>query len=219
MADLNALTDEVLSHQFSPAQYDTYVRGRLNQAEQTLAAEIDFRASFTPYTIPVAAGTSSYDLPDNFDRVYTVKITQGNDTQPVTQQDASDFSNLPVQSGTPTNYTIGNGTIDLWPNPDQEYTIILAYYGIPGTMGDTDSPTLPPAAEKVMIHWALVGCYERENDYNSAQYHLARYESEKEKLKGQAQYNSDDYSQAQQVGDDRTDILAPAPTIYPGFGP
>lgn len=216
MATLDELTEEVLSHQFSAAQYDAFIRSKLNEAEQKLCAEIDFRIGFTYTAVECVAGYALYYLPSNFVRVYNVTIEQSDGTvvalkeTPFTELDVLDRS----ATGQPERYLIsgheGDNTIRLWPAPDSAWEVQVRYYGEPGGMVDgTDTPFVPERWQDLLVRYALVKCYERENDYNSAQYHRNIYEIDKEKAKGQAQYDGQDYGQPNLVGDGRTDDLAP----------
>jgi hypothetical protein len=59
------------------------------------------------------------------------------------------------------------------------------------------------------VSYCLWHCFERENDFNAAQYHKARFDEDLLKARGEAQYDTDDYTQEKRIGDFRTDPLAP----------
>ena len=216
MPTLDDLTDEVLSHQFSAAQYDQFVRDRINEAQKKLLAEIDFRVAFASTSLAVLTGYTDYVLPSNFQRVYTAVLLNDDESNASLRQvKALEMDRLDRDTtGRPSQYSVtaqgGDAVVRIWPVPDADYTVRVRYYGLPSDMtAGTDEPLIPDEWQSLLTYYALFKCYERENDYNSAQYHKARWEEEKEKYKGQAQYDGDDYSQARQVGDDRDDPLAP----------
>lgn len=216
MATLDELTEEVLSHQFSPSQYDSFVRAKINEAEKRLCAEIDFRYAFSSTNLTLSSGVTDYFLPADFQRIYTMveRRVDGSNKQviqtPRTELDLLDNAT----TGSPERYAVGfaegSNLVRFWPEPDGSYTVTVRYYGEPGSMTDgADTPLIPERWQNLLVRAALIECYERENDYNSAQYHQGVFDRDKEKAKGEAQYDSDDYSQATQVGDSRTDPLAP----------
>jgi len=216
MATLDELTEEVLSHQFSASQYDQFIRDRINECEKKLFAEIDFRAGFTRTTVSALAGYPLYYLHFNFQRVYNVTYERSDGTIAVLEE--TPFTELdklnPDQSGEPKKYAVTglatDNAIQIWPVPDASYSIRVRYYAVPGGMTDgSDTPGTPTQWQDLLVQYALIKCYERENDYNSAQYHRNIYELNKEKAKGQAQYDAEDYGQPNLVGEARTDPLAP----------
>ena len=210
MATLDDLTEEVLSHQFSASQYDQFIRDRINEGEKKLLAEIDMRVAFTATSVSASSGYTTYYLPSNFQRVYNVTLEQSDGT--VVALEETPFTELDLlnrdQTGQPKRYALasqgGDNTITLWPVPDGSYTVAVRYYGLPGEMsaGD-DTPLIPEQWQDLLVRYALIKCYERENDYNSAQYHRNIYELDKEKAKGQAQYDAEDYGQPNLVGEAR----------------
>ena len=221
MATLDELTEEVLSHQFSSSQYDQFIRDKINEGEKKLIAEIDFRVAFTSTALSVASGYPTYYLPSNFQRVYNVTFEQSDGTaQVVTETPFTELDRLPQDTtGQPERYGLasqsGSDTILFWPVPDGDYTVTVRFYGLPGEMTDgDDTPLIPEQWQDLLVRYALVKCYERENDYNSAQYHRGVYEIDKERAKGQAQHDGDDYGQPNLVGEYRDDPLAPKAPRY-----
>lgn len=219
MATLNNLVAEVLDHQFSVSQYDPYVRGstttgqegKLNEALRYVAAQTDFRELLDTETIAVTINDSSYALPSDFSRLYSVVIldSQGNRI-PLFQQVVMDFETQPAFSGQPSHYTIDGNNLRIWPSPDASYTVELRYYKVPALMIDAnDEPEIPSTYHHLLVSYALWHCYERENDYNSAQYHKGRFDEDLLKARGEVQYDTDDYTQIKRVGDNRTDPTAP----------
>ena len=211
MPTFSELTDEVLSHQFSPAQYTNYIQARLNQGQAYVAAQTDFRELFSSQEIVTANNDAAYDLPENFMRVYSLMYTRtATDSYPLQEVSQGDLDALPFSSGIPTHYAITNDEINLWPTPDTVYTLRLRYYVKPATLANAgDTPQIPGTYHHLLVSYALWHCYERENDYNSAMYHKGRFDEDIMKCRGEVQYDSDDYTQAKRVGDNRIDPLAP----------
>jgi hypothetical protein len=219
VATLNNLVSEVLEHQFSVSQYDPYVRGStstgregiLNQGLRYVAAQTDFRELFTAYDFSTSVGVATYALPADFARLYGLTTVDGNqDTIPLFQEVIMDFQTRPDASGQPSQYTVIGNNLHLWPTPDAAYSMKLRYYKLPALLTEpNDEPEIPSEYHHLLVSYALWHCYERENDYQSAQYHKARFDEDLMKARGEVQYDTDDYTQFKRVGDNRTDPLAP----------
>ena len=206
------MTNEVLSHQFSPSQYTGYIEGKLNQALGYVAAQTDFRVLLDTETYVTVSGTAGYALPSDFSRAYNVEVldSSGN-ALPLTPETLVGYDTKSSSAtGQPQLYVIDGQTLRLWPVPDNQFTVRLRYYRTPATMDSAiDVPEIPATYHHLLVSYALWHCYERENDYNSAQYHKGRFDEDLAKCRGEVQYDTDDYTQSKLVGDGRTDPLAP----------
>jgi hypothetical protein len=203
------LQDEVLSHQFSASQYRPYIQSQLNYGQAYVAAQTDFRELFSSDTISATSGDAEYNLPADFMRVYSLLYvpTSGKPVS-LTEVSQGDLDLNAPSSGVPTHYTVQNGEVRLWPTPDTAYTLRLRYYATPTTLtANDDVPEIPGNYHHLLVTYALWHCYERENDYNSAQYHKGRFDEDIMKCRGEVQYDSDDYTQPQQIGDNRRDPM------------
>lgn len=208
---LAEIVEEVLAHQFSSNQYSDYLKGAgsygegiVNQAQQYIAAQTDFREFFTSATTALAAGTEDLTLPTDFSRLYSAVAlqsgTEGNQTlSPVTP---NDFDRLPTDStGKPQFYDVVGSTISVYPTPDASYTIQLRYWRVPDTLtNDTDVPEIPAEYHHLLTTYSLVKCFERENDYEAALYHQQRLDVGIQKCRGEVQYDVSDKTQPKTVG-------------------
>jgi hypothetical protein len=207
------LTQEVLSHQFSPAQYTTYIQGRLNQGQAYVAAQTDFRELESIAYSATAEGDAIYDLPDDFQRIRAVYLMDTDNNF-----NLSDLTALPLARyelldktavGTPSIYTVRSNFLQVWPWPSANLgNLALYYYAKPATLVNAgDTPQIPSAYHNLLVSYALWHCYERENDYNSAMYHKGRFDEDIMKCRGEVQYDTDDYTQPKQIGDNRRDPM------------
>lgn len=213
MATFTELTNEVLSHQFSPSQYTTYTQGKLNQALGYVAAQTDFRELLDTESYTTSNGVASYALPADFSRLYNVEIVDpAGAVLPLGIETLLGYdTKAPSQTGQPQVYVIDGQNLKLWPVPDAAYTVRVRHYRRPATLVNAnDVPEIPGVYHHLLVSYALWHCYERENDYQSAQYHKARFDEDLAKCRGEVQYDADDYTQSKLVGDDRTDPLAPS---------
>jgi hypothetical protein len=211
VATFDDLTQEVLAHQFAPSQYTSYIQGKINQAQDYIAAQLDFRVLMQKYSVPVAVGTTSYALPADFQRLYNVTLTDGQgQVLPLGAEPLNEFETQPPSSGQPVRYCIEGNNLLIYPAPDSAYTITLRYFRLPTALVNAnDEPETPPEYWDLLVSFALWHCFERENDYQAAQYHKARFDEDLAKARGELQYDTDDYTQIKRVGDNRTDPLAP----------
>lgn len=213
MATLTELTNEVLSHQFSPSQYTQYTQDRLNQGLGYVAAQTDFRELLAVESYTTTNQTASYPLPSDFSRLYNVEIVDsGGSLRPLAAESLVGYdTKAPTQEGQPQVYVIDGANLKLWPVPDGAYTVRFRYFRTPAPLSSpNDVPEIPATYHRLLVSYALWHCYERENDYQSAQYHKARFDEDLAKCRGEVQYDTDDYTQSKLVGDERTDPLAPS---------
>ena len=75
---LAEIVAEVLSHQFSAAQYNDYAINKINEGQGYITAQTDFREFFTSATTALPAGTEDLTLPSDFSRLYSVVALQSN---------------------------------------------------------------------------------------------------------------------------------------------
>lgn len=208
---LGQIVTEVLSHQFASNQYTDYLTGSsdfgdgiINEGQGYIAAQTDFREFFTTATTALPAGTEDLALPSDFSRLYSAVAlqsgTEGN--QPLAQITPSDFDRLPTDSaGKPQWYDIVGSTISVYPTPDASYTIQLRYWRVPDTMTlTTDEPEIPSEYHHLLVTYALVKCFERENDYEAALYHQQRLDVGIQKCRGEVQYDVSDKTQPKTIG-------------------
>jgi hypothetical protein len=211
MATVEQIVTEVVSHQFSRAQYEDYIKGRINDAQGYITLQTDFREFFTTEPIAVVPGTSTYTLPSDFQRLYDlISVNGSGQVFKLYQEPLVELETRPIASGEPTHYTVKGNTLKLWPTPENANTISLRYYREPDTISsNSDVPEVPTQYHRLLVSYCLWHCFERENDFNAAQYHKARFDEDLLKARGEAQYDTDDYTQEKRIGDFRTDPLAP----------
>lgn len=197
--DLDALVSEVLSHQFAEGQYTDYATAKLNEGQGYVAAQTDFRELFTAVTTTLSAGTEDLTLPTNFSRLYSLVCvgSTGQENIALQQITPSDFDGLSNDStGRPYFYDVNGGTLSVYPTPDASYDIQLRYWKTPAELVlGTDEPEIPPAYHHLLVSYALVKCFERENDYDAAMYHQSRFDTELMKCRGEVQYDTNDKTQ------------------------
>jgi hypothetical protein len=207
----NDLTEEVLDHQFAPNQYRLYIEKKINQGQEYIAAQIDFRVLLTTHTVTTVSSTATYALPSDFQRLFNVTITDpAGQVIPLSAEPLNQLETQPVATGQPQQYVIEGNNLRLYPTPDAAYTVKLRYYRLPEALVNAnDVPETPPEYWDLLVSFALWHCFERENDYQAAQYHKQRFDEDLAKARGELQYDTDDYTQIKRVGDGRIDPLAP----------
>ncbi len=191
----------VLDHQFSPNRYTDFINTTLNEAQRRVARRASLRAFFDVATISVTAGTSTYTLPTNFARLYSLEDTAENRTLDNLSVSDYDAFNVEGSSGRPIAYTIDRPNIALYPNPNSAYSLQLRYYRTPAEMtADEDEPEIPEDYHYVLVSYTLARCFRRENDYEATQFHKDEYERELAEMMADLQDDSQDAGQPQQVG-------------------
>ena len=203
MPDLDSLLSEVLSHQFAEGQYTNYATDKLNEAQGFVAAQTDFREFFTASNTTLPAGTEDLTLPTDFSRLYSLVCLggTGQGNQELRQRTPSDFDSLDTDStGRPYLYDVSGSTLSVYPTPDASYDIQLRYWRVPATLTNgTDVPEIPGPYHHLLTSYALVKCFERENDYEAAMYHQNRFDTELMKCRGEVQYDTADRTQPKTI--------------------
>jgi hypothetical protein len=145
-------------------------------------------------------GTADYALPADYDRLFTLENEDRHSQLMYVPVDKYDPLPVATSSGVPVVYTIDRSNISLYPIPDAAYNLALRYFRAPATLvNPTDVPEIPVHDHDLLITYALARCFERENDYQAAQYFQGKFETDRAKSKGQAQHTTDDASQPIQV--------------------
>lgn len=197
--DLDALVSEVLSHQFAEGQYTTYAKAKLNEGQGYVAAQTDFREFFTAVTTTLSAGSEDLTLPTDFSRLYSLVCvgSAGQENIALRQITPSDFDALDNDStGKPYFYDVNGDTLSVYPTPDASYNIQLRYWRTPTEMSaGSDEPEIPSTYHHLLVSYALVKCFERENDYDAAMYHQSRFDAGLMKCRGEVQYDTNDKTQ------------------------
>ena len=108
--------------------------------------------------------------------------------------------NRASETGKPYFYDVNGLNLDLFPTTDATYNVLLNYYKTPADMvNSTDEPDIPVQYHHLLVTYALIRCFERENDYDAATYHRQRFESDVLKCRTEVQYSQRDSSQPQLV--------------------
>lgn len=203
MATLRELREEVIQHQFSPNQYNAYADDRLSHAQRYICAQTDFMEIEEAITMDFPAGTATVALPDDFHRIEHLNRVDNDKWVPLTKLSNADYDSRERTSGTPLGYKIQNNFLTLWPRPESDEQVVLTYYQVPPALvNDIDQPVIPEQYQYLMVHFALKHCYERENDYTSAQYHWGQFNEGIMKCRGEVHNATNDYSQPRIIGDD-----------------
>jgi hypothetical protein len=203
MSTLSELQAEVVSHQFSAAQYNPYIVTQVNNAQNYITAQTDFRELQDLEEVTTVAGTATYALPTDFQRLVNVTLELSTGTILPLVSDANTRMDLEeISTGQPERFAIDGTNLRLWPTPSEEYTVRLRYYRIPTTLVNAgDVSEIPIQYHHLLVSYALFHCYQRENDYNAAAYHKQRFDEDIMKCRGEVQYDTNDRTEPKLIGD------------------
>ncbi len=202
MPRLVDLQHEVLSHQFSASQYSDYIRDQINQGQNYITAQTDFRQLQRTEAIQTVSGTATYALPTDFQRLVNVTVELPNGTIVPLASDANTQIDLEeVLSGQPERFSIDGTNLRLWPTPSAAQTVRLRYYRIPVALTNAgDVSLIPEQYHHLLVTYALWHCWQRENDYSAAQYHKGRFDEDIMKCRGEVQFDTNDRTEPKLVG-------------------
>jgi hypothetical protein len=203
MSTLSELQAEVVSHQFSASQYNPYIVTQVNDAQNYITAQTDFRELQDLEEVTTVAGTATYALPTDFQRLVNVTLELSTGTILPLVSDANTRMDLEeITTGQPERFAIDGMNLRLWPTPSEEYTVRLRYYRIPTTLVNAgDISEIPAQYHHLLVSYALFHCYQRENDYQAAQYHKQRFDEDIMKCRGEVQYDTNDRTEPKFIGD------------------
>lgn len=208
------LVQQVLDHQFSETQYTDFARNVINEGLQYVVAQTDFPQLWEKLTTSVSAGTDSLTLPADFSRLYSLSVQPSTNEAPsaVRQIRSEDYDllNRQAETGKPYFYDVNGLVLDLFPTTDASYNLQLNYYRKPSELtASTDEPEIPSQYHHLLVSYALVRCFERENDYDAATYHRQRFEQDVLKCRSEVQYSTADSSAPKTVGGSWTSNVTP----------
>lgn len=185
------LQNEVLGHRLNDTHYREPVKSWLNEGQRFVVLQADLRTQQTSETFVTAADDANLDVPDDYARL--ISLTNTDDANPLAPISLRDYDDASTSTGKPTGYVVVGNQIYLYPTPDAAYNLRFRYWSLPPEMVETgDTPSIPEQYHHLLVHYALVRAYQRENDYEAAQYHRAEFENELAKMKGEANYEGQD---------------------------
>lgn len=196
------LQNEILAHRLNDTKYRPPVKNWINEGQQYIFTAADMRIGLTYSTIDLSPSTISYPLPTDFLRTDVVEISTATGYQVIERMELRDFDEAYVDgvTGTPTGYVISGESISFNPTPDGVggTPAYLSYYRSPPELTvDSDEPMLPVQWHHLLVRYALIRAFEREDDLDKANYYREAFDTELMKLKSQAQH--DTYDGATQV--------------------
>lgn len=183
------LQDEVLSHQFSDTKYRDYIKQWLNEAQEYIALQTDLRGEEDTQPITTVAGTATVALDSDFARHISLRNTL--DRNFLRRVSTKEIDDLPSSSAKPSVFTVVNSNLVLYPTPDAAYPLELRYYRLPVDMAvNGDTPDIPATYHHLLVRYALIRCYQRENDYEAANYHSGEFQQGLMKMRTEVQYDT-----------------------------
>lgn len=144
----------------------------LNRTYWELMAKFHFRETESSTTMTTTQGMREYPVPVDLDSLRISAIVDplsGQHTQlerMTIKQYESDYSQDTEEQGFPTKYFRADGSIVLWPTPDDTYTIVLHYRTRLNDLADSgDIPNFPQDWHEIILKGAVWRGYTRFGDY------------------------------------------------------
>lgn len=172
MSSLQDMLSELADHGFQD-ESQTRLIGMLNDAYFDVCSRLPWPFLEKRNTsVTTTNGNPSISMPADFAQV--LSLTYPSATGVVQWTRLDDFQKRYVgqenQAGQPVLYYMIGGQINLWPVPDQAYTLILNYLSFPSAMkAAADTPIFPARHHRVVVLGAAVRLYAMEDDLASAQ--------------------------------------------------
>ena len=178
------LQDEVISHNLNDTKYRPYVKQWINEAQRIVALRTSLRTQQDSETYATANGVAVETVPSDFARIIDIR---NSDTQDLLQPiELRQFDDLPSSSGQPYYYVLIGSEITLYPTPDGIYPLVLRYWKMPADLSaDNDEPGIPERYHHLLVRFALMRAYQRENDYEAATFFKNEFEYDLAKAQGE----------------------------------
>jgi len=191
-----ALQEEVMSFQFSE-KYRELTKRWLNTAQRKAVQQSEFRTQEEVEAFKTTSGDATLTLPEDFSR--WIDFYDSESHWPFTPVEKREYDLLEASSGRPTLYTVIGDQITLWPTPDGSYPLSLRYWRLPQDMvADGDEPEIPAQYHDVLVAYAMMKAYARENDWSASRFWKEEWEAGVMKMRGEVQ--SDTFEGPRQVG-------------------
>lgn len=129
------------------------------------------------YSTTTVVGTREYQYPTTAIAIRRVTYN-GRKLEPINQRedDAITGSNEATTStGTPLFYYVWDGSIFLRPTPDDDLTLKVFSYDIPGTVTSVSTLETPTVYHADIITFCLREMCAKDKNYQGAQYHAAAW--------------------------------------------
>jgi hypothetical protein len=144
----------------------------LNQSWWEIIDKFQFREKEFTATFATTAGTRNYEVPQPFEALRQVSITDSSDSQHIKllRMIPNVYENVynedSSQQDIPTQYVREGCMIRLWPTPDQAYTITLKYMSVLPDLSTTNYtiPTVPQVWGECILYGAVWRQYARLGD-------------------------------------------------------
>lgn len=145
----------------------------LNQSYWNLVDRFHFREKEVTATFDTVIGEARYEMPEPFDALRSLSITDPDSLKRRTIDKVSEFTHENVydgdtdRRGAPSIYVRENCFARLYPVPDAAYTITIKYWTTLDDL-DEDNPALPQAWHEIIYFGALWRAFIDQNDWPRA---------------------------------------------------
>lgn len=178
MSTLEDLRTEVKAHGFAP---NSFPNSRLNQFLNDGLFELCRRVSYyqdeASYDFTTVSGTATYALPTGFAKIRELRNTQL--PQILQAVLLRDIDQSVTSSGPPAYYALDGLSARVYPTPDGPYSMEMRYWAVPAKLvQDTDVPSLPEDYHNLLWMYAVGECYAAEDDSQTAQFWMQRFEKQ-----------------------------------------
>lgn len=164
----------------------------INDAQNALFNEYDLRFMETSQgytlTVDIQDITNGSGLPSNFVRAIDLFITTDDYAKILTYVDFKDIDKAYPDAaddnpGTPRFWYMVGNTINVYPKPDQAYTLTLRFIKRPTELSaDADVPEVPKEFEELLVYGASYRAFEEKDMDDKAAVFENKYLAEVQKL-------------------------------------
>ena len=169
------------------------IRDWLNEAQHAIARQVESPEFQTNLPVQLVVNQYIYPLPADFARVQDIVYPAMNyRLEPADIQDF-DVTDVTQVLGPPVRYTLDQGNLFLFPNPQTADILTLRYIAVPPQLiNDTDIPVLNPNYLNLLVRATLIEAFAAEDDFEAAQYWQTLYEKRLDQYASDVQWRDVD---------------------------
>lgn len=166
--NLQAMIAEVQAH--GGTQDPSRITQWINDAIQQAAARADYYIDEATLDFSTVAGTSTYPQPTDLGTDRSLHFTGTDQTGELTSVGLRTLDRSVASSGVPRFYALSGSNLQLYPTPDNVYTLELRYWKQPALLANPgDTTTIPDRYDDMLVYHALFRAYAAEDDLQTAQ--------------------------------------------------
>lgn len=186
------LQDLALHDDFDRGRYQGRARQAILDAVGEVFRNVRLPGAESSYTVPVAAGTASYNLPASPSSVRILSVYTPETSDPLEEVPQEWIDDQPPATGTPSTFSLYGNQIVLFPTPDSaNHTVTIRFLRTGGSPNDSDDMEIvtgiPDTYLRMLVDYARAEMFALEDDQEMWQFWRSKFDNQLFKLRADVQ--------------------------------